>query len=142
MIADRASMANTFFGRLRGLLGRSELKPGEALVIEPCNSIHTFGMRFSIDALFLDGDSRVVALRRCLRPYRFTRIFGKARRVVELPVSTIEKSQTRVGDLIEIEDSSGRPSSAGPSAGKVCRGVSGDRDDIEHGLDQKEDWRP
>ncbi len=103
VIAEKVEIANTFFSRLRGLLGRHELQRGEALVIEPCNSIHTIGMKFSIDALFLDGDGRVVALRRDIRPYRFTRIFRNAKRVVELPVSTIEDSRTSIGDHIDIE---------------------------------------
>jgi len=103
VIAERAEIAATFFSRLRGLLGREILREGEALVIEPCNSIHTIGMKFSIDALFLDRESRVVGLRQDVRPNRFTRVFRKAKRVVELPVSTIENSRTSIGDRIDIE---------------------------------------
>jgi uncharacterized membrane protein (UPF0127 family) len=103
VIAEKAEIADTFFSRLKGLLGRRELHQGEALVIEPCNSIHTVGMKFSIDALFLDDECRVVALRRDIRPYRFTRVFRRAKRVVELPVSTIEGSSTSIGDQIDIE---------------------------------------
>lgn len=102
VIAERAEFANTFFRRLKGLLGRNELRPGEALVIEPCNSIHTIGMRFSIDALFLDRESCVVGIRKGIRPNRFTRVFRKSKRVVELPVSTIDNSQTSIGDQIDI----------------------------------------
>ena len=102
VIAERAEIADTFFRRLKGLLGRNDLQPGEALVIEPCNSIHTIGMKFSIDALFLDRESRVVGVRKGIRPNRFTRVFRKSKLVVELPVSTIENSRTAIGDQIDI----------------------------------------
>ena len=56
--------------RARGLLGRSGLEPGRALWLAPCRSIHTVGMRFAIDVVFLDRESSVLALFENLRPYR------------------------------------------------------------------------
>jgi uncharacterized membrane protein (UPF0127 family) len=106
VLANRALLADTFVGRLKGLLGRKNLPKGEGLIIEPCSGVHTIGMRFSIDVLFLDVENRVIGLRRGIRPYRFTRLFRKARRVVELPVSTIDDSRTDVGDSISIEATS------------------------------------
>lgn len=103
VLAERAEKADTFLRRLRGLLGRKALVAGEALVIEPCNSIHTIGMRFPIDVLFLDAENRVIGIRRDVRPGRMTRIFRGSRRVVELPVPSIERSGTDMGDRIRIE---------------------------------------
>ncbi len=103
VLADRVEMANTFFGRLKGLLGRSELRKGDALVIEPCSSIHTVGMKFSIDVLFLDKRSRVVGLRKCVDPFRFTRVFWRARQAIELPASSIDDTNTGMGDIIDID---------------------------------------
>jgi hypothetical protein len=103
VLAERAEVADTFIGRLRGLIGRKALEAGEALIIEPCNSIHTIGMRFPIDVLFLDAEDRVVGIRTAVRPGRATRIFWRARRAVELPVPSIERSGTDLGDRIRIE---------------------------------------
>ena len=96
VLAETVEVANTFLTRLRGLLGRKEFREGEALIIDPCNSVHTIGMRFSIDVLFLDRENRVIGLRRGISPNRMTSIFWNSRRVVELPDSSIEASPTAV----------------------------------------------
>jgi uncharacterized membrane protein (UPF0127 family) len=103
ILADKVEMADSFFRRLKGLIGREGLNASEALIIEPCSSIHTVGMKFSIDVLFLDKEDRVVGIRKNIRPYRFTRVFWKANRVVELPASSIVNSNTDIGDLIKID---------------------------------------
>jgi uncharacterized membrane protein (UPF0127 family) len=69
--------------RMRGLLGRDGLPVGELLLLDPCGSIHTFGMRFSIDTLFLDAQWRVVGVRRGLRPNRMAWGGWRARRTLE-----------------------------------------------------------
>src|SRR4030067_3231306 len=89
------------FARMRGLLGVEGLPPGEGLWICPCNSIHSLGMAFEFDALFLDGGMRVVALYRRFRKNRLSRIYWDARGVLELPEGTIESTGTEVGDEIE-----------------------------------------
>jgi uncharacterized membrane protein (UPF0127 family) len=55
---------------MRGLLGRDQLEPGEGLLLRPASSIHTFFMRFPIDAVWLDGDLRVVGVTADLPPWR------------------------------------------------------------------------
>src|SRR5207245_9650335 len=60
VLAERVERASTILARLRGLLGRRALPDGEALLIEPCASIHTFFMRFAIDAAFLSRELRVM----------------------------------------------------------------------------------
>ena len=102
-IATRLQKADTFWTRLRGLSGRSGLPAGEALWIIPCRGVHTHGMAFSIDVLFLDGDGNVVGLEENLGPGRFAPIRWKAKTVLELPAGTIRRTRTQIGDKIDIE---------------------------------------
>ena len=103
-LGDRILAARTFLERLRGLLGRTDLARGEGLWIAPCRSIHTFGMSFPIDALFLDGEGRVIVLYEELRPFRATRSFRGAAGVLELPAGTIRRTGTVPGDVVEIRE--------------------------------------
>jgi uncharacterized protein len=100
VVAERVERAVTVRARLRGLLGRTSLPEGEALVIEPCTSIHTFFMRFTIDAAFLARDGRVVRAIRDLRPWRATRVYPSAALVVELPAGTLRRAQVAEGDAL------------------------------------------
>ncbi|MCL6560172.1 MAG: DUF192 domain-containing protein [Firmicutes bacterium] len=70
---------------MKGLIGRHGLSHGEGLLIEPCNSIHTFFMRFPIDAVFYDRDKVVTAVYRRIKPWRVTGIISGAKGVLELP---------------------------------------------------------
>ena len=83
MLCERCTIADRPLSRLRGLLGRSELPPGEGLLLRPSPSIHTWFMRFPIAALFLDRDLCVLAVRRELRPWRMAWQKG-ARAVLEI----------------------------------------------------------
>ena len=74
VIAHRVERAATALARMRGLLGREPLRDGEALLIEPCAAIHTFFMRFAIDAAFLSRDLHVVRAISTLKPWRATRL--------------------------------------------------------------------
>ena len=85
MIAERVRRANTPAERMRGLLGRPPLAPGDALVIEPARQVHTFGMRYPIDVCFCDARWRVLHVVRALRPGRVTRWVRRARYAVEAP---------------------------------------------------------
>ena len=66
----KIAVAKTFFARARGLIGTKRLPPDEGLLIERCNCIHTFFMRYAIDATFLDKDGRVVRTVRNIPPWR------------------------------------------------------------------------
>ena len=70
ILGCRAKVAHTFCERARGLIGVKGLAPGEGMLIERCNAIHTFFMSFSIDATFLDAENRVVKIVRNIRPWR------------------------------------------------------------------------
>jgi uncharacterized protein len=97
-LGDRVEVADGFWTRLRGLLGRPGLEPGGGLLLTPCRGVHMLGMRFSLDVLLLDGGRRVVALYRGLAPGKRTRLHGKARHALELPAGTIASTGTCEGD--------------------------------------------
>ena len=103
VVASKVERAVTMLTRLRGLLGRDALAPGSALIIAPCTSIHTFFMRFSIDAAFVDRASRVIRAIPDLKPWRATRIYPSAAMVVELPAGTLARTGTSEGDELLFE---------------------------------------
>lgn len=96
--------ARTFLGRARGLLGYPSLKPGQGLVLIPCQSIHTFLMRFPIDVAFLDCSGRVVHLIPHLAPGRLVLPVPQAHAVVEMPAGTLAFTGTQVGDILILQE--------------------------------------
>lgn len=111
-LAFKVKVADSFLGRLVGLLGRRSLKPESGVWILPCNSIHTIGMLFTIDVVFVDRKLKVVGLRELVRPFSITRPNFRAESVIELPAHTIFKSGTEIGDQLEIHPYQGEQSSA------------------------------
>jgi uncharacterized membrane protein (UPF0127 family) len=103
IIGNAVRVAERFFPRMRGLLRTDGLAEGEGLWIHPCNSIHSFGMRFEFDALFLGPDGKVVGRYERFPRNRISRVFWNARGVLELPAGTIERTGTEVGDEIRFE---------------------------------------
>ncbi len=103
MLGDAIREANSFLSRAKGLLRSDRLTPGEGLWIFPCSGIHSFGMRFEFDALFLDSRMKVIGLYNRFRRNRISRVFWAARGVLELPEGTIETTGTEVGDEIEFQ---------------------------------------
>jgi len=101
-LASEVVAATTVFKRMKGLLGRDSLSAGEALWIKPCKSVHTIGMRFPIDLVFLDRDFKVVGLKENIPPNRFSSFVFRASGVLELPVGTIAWSETESGDAIDL----------------------------------------
>ncbi len=101
-IASSVIEADTIFKRMKGLLGRDSLPPGEALWLRPCKSVHTIGMKFPIDILFIARDNRVVGMEESIPPNRFSAFVFKAAGVLELPAGAISESGTKVGDMLEI----------------------------------------
>jgi uncharacterized protein len=100
-LADRLEAAFDSASRNKGLLQRDSLPAGQALILAPCNSIHTFFMRFSIDVLFMSRNGQVLRLARTLAPWRIAMAW-RAAAVVELPAGTIDQTDTRVGDVLEL----------------------------------------
>ena len=104
-LATRVSVAGTSQARRQGLLGKERIEPESGLWIAPCEAIHTFGMRTSIDVIFLDRHSRVSKLVSNLKPRRIA-LCLKAASVLELGGGNIAQSETRVGDQLHFQPSS------------------------------------
>jgi uncharacterized protein len=100
LLGDRIAVADRWWPRFRGLLGRPGLEPGEGLLLEPCRAVHMLGMRFPLDVAFLDREGTVVAAYPNLSPGARTGWHRGAMRALELPAGTLAASGTREGDQI------------------------------------------
>lgn len=103
-VATEARVADGYFSRLFGLLGKTSrwARPGHGLWIVPSHGVHTIGMLFALDLVFLDRSKIVVHIEEHVRPFRISRVSLKAYSVLELPTHTVYRSGTRVGDQLEI----------------------------------------
>lgn len=95
-------VADTHLSRLRGLIARRRLGPDEGLWLIPCQGIHTIGLFFPIDVIYLGVGGEVVHLMENVNPFRLTPLRRNAHSVLEFPVRTIHESQTQIGDEIVI----------------------------------------
>ena len=100
MLATRLEVADTGPKRNKGLLGRNGLEAGGGLLIVPCESVHTFFMRFPIDLVYLDRKMRVKKVRSNVRPWRLSACLS-AHSVLELAPGTVVKTGVRAGDVLE-----------------------------------------
>jgi uncharacterized protein len=117
-------LADTHFTRLRGLLGRMKLHRDDGLWVAPCQGIHTIGLRFPIDVVYLDARNRVIHLIEHCRPFRIAPIRVRAKSVLELPTRTIFASGTQLGDFLlicapEEMENLWRRQDTGPPPGKI-----------------------
>ena len=103
-LATRLAIADRHWSRLRGLMGRApaSFSAGDGLWILPCKGVHTMGMRFPIDVVYLSRDKVVVHLEQGLPPWRFAPVRLKASSVLELPENTLRATGTTIGDELEI----------------------------------------
>ena len=103
-VATEATLADSYLRRLVGLLGKTKrwAQLGRGLWIVPSRGVHTIGMMFPIDLIFLSKDMEVVWVEEYVRPFRISKVFLKASSVLELPAHTIYRSGTKVGDRFEI----------------------------------------
>ncbi len=103
-LGTKIAVADSPRRRVVGLLGTTGLEPECGLLIFPTQAVHTFGMKYPLDLVFLDKNKKVIGIRRSLRPNRLSRIYWRAQCVLELPVATIEKTSTEVGDYLQWEE--------------------------------------
>ena len=101
-IADRVQRAGVGRDRRKGLLGRDRLAGGEGLWIVPCEAVHTFGMRFPIDLVYLDRQHRIVKIRSNVGPGRISGCL-RAHSVIELPAGTVRDTNTITGDSLAFD---------------------------------------
>ena len=102
LLADHADIADTSKKRRTGLLKHSRLEPGEGLWIAPCEAVHTAGMKFPIDVLFLDRKRKVLKVRSDMQRWRIAACL-RAHSVLELPSGTAAATETMAGDQLEFE---------------------------------------
>jgi uncharacterized membrane protein (UPF0127 family) len=101
VVCTRCEVAERTFARMKGLLGRTGLGPGQGMLITPAPSVMTFFMRFPIDVVFLDRDRTIVGIRHSLVPWR---VAGAKRAVaaLELPAGTAEACGLELGEVLEL----------------------------------------
>jgi len=101
ILFENIQAANSMTSRLIGLMFRSS-PSGDGLLLDPCNSIHTFFMRYPLDVVFLGKNNQVVKIIRNLRPWKMTWIYFKARKVLETPSGKLA-NDLKEGDTLEVE---------------------------------------
>ena len=106
LVCDRCEVADTVPTRMRGLLGRDGLEPGEGLLIRPTNSVHMFFMRFAIDVVFLDRELVVKKIVEALAPWRMAGCRG-AKAALELPAGEAGRRGITVGERLQLEATGG-----------------------------------
>jgi uncharacterized membrane protein (UPF0127 family) len=117
-VATNVSVANSYFRRLVGLLGKTRkwARAGRGLWIVPSHGIHTIGMLFPIDLIFLDREKNVVHLEEHVRPFRISRVSLRSYSVLELPAHTVFRTGTCVGDRLEFLKAESTGPSMAPSS--------------------------
>lgn len=100
VLASRIAVADHGVRRSVGLLGRACLAVDEGLWILPCEAVHTFGMRFPIDLVYLDRGRRVTKVCSGVRPWRLSASIS-AHSVIELAAGTVRETRTVPGDMLE-----------------------------------------
>lgn len=98
-IVDRAMFADNVFERMRGLLGRPRIGPGQAMVLTRCGAIHTCGMRYPIDVLFLDRRWRIIDVKHQIHPWRMTQCL-RAVNTVEIAAGEAHRISLQPGDKL------------------------------------------
>jgi uncharacterized membrane protein (UPF0127 family) len=118
VLATRLEVADSGPKRNKGLLGRDGIVPGEGLWIVPCESVHTFFMRFPIDLVYLDRKNTIRKVRSAVGPWRLSACFS-AHSVIELPAGTIRNTLTECGDLLEFSPVQSPADIAGEDASRA-----------------------
>ena len=102
VLADSAEVADTSSKRRTGLLKHERFERGQGLWIVPCEGVHTFGMKFPIDVLYLNRKRKVLKVRENMVARRMSMCL-LAHSVIELPAGTIAATATMKGDQLELE---------------------------------------
>jgi len=107
VVAELAEIADTPAARKRGLLRHDEFLPGQGLWIVPSSGVHTWGMKFDIDLVYLDRKRRVRKVRSDVKPWRMSMCLG-AHSVLELPAGTVTRTATRPKDQLAFRFGEGK----------------------------------
>ena len=102
VVCDKCLIADTFFKRIKGFIGRTSLDAGEGILLVPCRSVHMFFMRMPLDVIFISSDNYIVYLFEGLKPWHISPTVWRAKSVLEVPKGTINQTGTQTGDLLKI----------------------------------------
>jgi uncharacterized membrane protein (UPF0127 family) len=102
VLVSNLIVADSVFTRMKGLLGKDSLPHGSGLWLNPCRGVHTFGMKFSIDVVFLNREHRVIAIINEMKPNRMTAIYPTVATVLELPATSVADAHLSTGNIIDI----------------------------------------
>lgn len=101
LIATSVILADSFYLRLRGLLGRPPLKPYEGFWLRPCQQVHMLGMKYSLSIWFINSQGEVCSILDELNPSEISPRIKEASSVLELPAGWARKTGTQVGDALK-----------------------------------------
>ncbi len=99
LLLENVQQTESWRERSRGLLGQPALEKNEGLLITPCNSVHTFGMRYPLDIVYLDKKMRIVKINRSLSPWRLS-ISLRAAMVLELAAGRADELLLKFDDVL------------------------------------------
>jgi uncharacterized protein len=102
-LVNQLATADTFFTRLKGLMFSKDLPAGHGLIIQPCQSIHTFFMNYPIDVIYLSNELEIVGLDETIKPGTVGKFHKQSQSVLELPAGTIQKTGTQIGNYLTIK---------------------------------------
>lgn len=102
-LGNKIGLADNPWYRFTGLMGKKAITADEGLLLTPCNSIHMFFMKFSIDVVFIDRNKKIIRIVENLKPWRLSPVVFMTQSVLELPAGTISKTESQVGDILEIK---------------------------------------
>ncbi|QUH27003.1 DUF192 domain-containing protein [Serpentinicella alkaliphila] len=103
ILASKVVLADTFWLRLKGLIGRDNIEDEEALILYPCSEIHCYGMKFNIDIIFLDKDKKVISCIDNIIPGSRARV-KDAKYAIEFKAGLVKKKQVKKEDILVFEE--------------------------------------
>lgn len=102
LLIDRLDLAESFWQRGKGLLGKKKIDSDQALWIKPCNNIHTFFMNFKIDCIFVDRNMEIKKIVENIGPFRFVGPYWKSSSVIETQAGFAQKFKLNIGDRLYV----------------------------------------
>jgi len=102
IIVGEVKLADTFFGRMFGLMPAKTLDENKGILLKPCKQVHTFYMSFAIDVIFLSKDNFIIHIENNLTRNKVTKYYKEADKILEITSGIAEKHKLLVGDLLSI----------------------------------------
>ena len=102
LLVDQLELADSFFTRAKGLLGKKDLPSNQGLWIKPCRDIHTFFMRFAIDCIFLNNKMQIIRIAADVTPFKLIGPYWKSTSVIELNSGFAQTKNLKVGDQLYV----------------------------------------